>query len=168
MPNFNDQEKFEFEMLRLIYEKTCEHHKYFLSWRQVLLAGYFTIVGIIFYSIYTLVEGGDLILCVIAAGLGIIIYFLSGLFTQLDGRNSELYRICQIVGENIEKKILSIDNINNKNDNALFNSLSNSFQKSKYKTHSEIIEIIYKWVGRLGMISSILVIIKYLHSSFYS
>lgn len=162
MTNPDEQEKLEFEKLKLIYEKAAEHHKYYLSWRQLLLAGYFTVVGIIFYSVYTLVEKGDLVFNAIAAALGIIIYLLSNLFIQLDKRNSDLYHICQNVGENIEKKILDFDGIDNKNDKALFYTLSNSFKESKHKTHSEIIEIIYKWVGWFGIVSTTLVIVKYL------
>jgi len=166
MTNSDEQEKLEFEKLKLIYEKAAEHHKYYLSWRQLLLAGYFTVVGIIFYSVYTLVEKGDIIFNVIAIALGIIIYLLSKLFIQLDKRNSDLYHICQNVGENIEKKIIDFDWKDNKNDKALFNKLSNSYQTSKHKTHSEIIEIIYNWVGWFGIVSSLLVVLKYLVLNF--
>lgn len=162
MTNQDEQEKLKFEKLKLIYEKAAEHHKYYLSWRQLLLAGFFTVVGIIFYSIYTLVDNVDIIFYAIAAVLGIIIYFFSKLFIQFDKRNSDLYHICQRVGENIEKEILDFDWIDNKNDKALFNTLSNSFQTSEHKTHSKIIEIIYKWIGWLGICSTILVIVKYI------
>lgn len=100
-----ETDKLEFEKLKLIYEKAAEHHKYYLTWRQIMLGGYFTIIGIIFYSIFILVEKNNLVFSLTATVFGIIIYMLSRLFLELDGRNSDLYHACQNVGENIEKVI---------------------------------------------------------------
>lgn len=164
-----DRKVQKFKKLKLLYNKVAEHHKYFLSWRQILLAGYFALVGVIFYSMYFLIDKNNQLEIdknnasdfIIAAICGAVIFLMSKLFIQLDKRNSELYQICQNVGANIEKKILKNKKSKTRNI-SMFLLLSESHKITNYKTHSKVVEIIYNCTGYIGLIISISIFIMVL------
>jgi len=86
------------ENLRLIYEQAAEHHRYFLSWRQNLLTGYFVAVATLTYAS---INSKDQ-LSVAPPFVLLTITFLSITFLALERRNWVLYTICQNAGKEIE------------------------------------------------------------------
>ena len=45
METKQDKLNSEFEKLKLLYERNSDQFKYFLTWRQLMLAGYFSIIA---------------------------------------------------------------------------------------------------------------------------
>ena len=136
-------EELKIEKLKIVYDKVAEHHKYYLTWRQVLLAGYFVIIGMIFYSIYSIIENNSEFqkICFIVI---LSIAFISWLFLELDKRNRDLYHICQRVGSKIESEFFENLDPKIKDNFGLFFTLDKSQENSSYYTHSKLIDILYK------------------------
>lgn len=130
------------EVLKMIYDKTAEHHRFFLLWRQYLLAGYFALIGTLLYSSYILIQG---VYAQLVCVPFFIITFLAIMFYFLDSRNAELYQVCQKTGKAIEEELLG--NLNNTNTSrgsiALFHSLDNSHSTSPHPSHRTTVSIIY-------------------------
>jgi hypothetical protein len=75
------------ELLKLLYEKCYEKHQYYLTWRQYLLAGFFTVHAAFYYAIYELIcDGMGQYLPI----LGIAMTVVSSIFALLDERNRKL------------------------------------------------------------------------------
>lgn len=91
----------EFEKLKLLYEKNAEQFKYFLTWRQLMLAGYFAIIAALSLAFRWALQKQVLVLFAFPlAGA-----WVSFLFWALDNRNRELYKLASNVGDKIEERM---------------------------------------------------------------
>ena len=144
----NNIDPIKFEALKMVYQQTAEHHRYYLSWRQQLTAGYLVVLASILYSvIYTWKpENGLSDLSCLVFGGGAL---LSIVFRELDRRNRDLYHVCQNVGKRIEQELnLDLDE-KVKQNTGLFFTLDNSFKNSSKYTHSRILDIAYNLIAAL-------------------
>ncbi len=142
----------EFESLKMVYENAAEQHRYFISWRQFLLAGYFAIIGILFYSAYTIFGKSEfyqkftfvIILC---------ISVISKFFLFLERRNKKLYQECQNVSSKIEEKLF---NGEVSNFGLFYNLVKSSKKKDNNDkdtwTHSQIIDWFYNIIFFLTIV----------------
>jgi|WetSurMetagenome_2_1015567.scaffolds.fasta_scaffold00003_5 hypothetical protein len=149
----NNTEASTLEILSIVYDKVAEHHKYYLSWRHYLLAGYFVAIAFLFYASFYLIENGNPY-SKFAFLIPIVIGFVSRFFLLMDKRNMDLYHVCQNVGERIEKKLFNLTNKKIKSNHALFNVLSGSYKKFGF-THSQLIGYLYNSVSWISIILSI-------------
>lgn len=152
----------EFKKMKMVYDKASEQHKYFLSWRQFLLGGYFAIIGALFYAAYTVFDKNDEYkkwTFVIVSSIS----FLSWLFLELDKRNRDLYHVCQRVASTIEQELFSSKLKEDSKDNVgLFYTLDNSSKHndSSCWTHSELIDILYEAIILVTILLSIYLFIS--------
>ena len=101
MTGEQDSSNGELEKLKLLYEKNAEQFKFFLTWRQLMLAGYFAIVAALSLAFKWALENQVLALFVFPlAGA-----WVSFLFWALDNRNRELYKLASDVGNKIEERM---------------------------------------------------------------
>ncbi len=91
----------QFESLKLLYEENAAQFRYFLTWRQLLLGGYFATVAALALGFkWALQERMDLLFLFPLAGAG-----LSVLFWTLELRNRELYQLTSEVGSQLEGRL---------------------------------------------------------------
>lgn len=131
------QEPEKLEILKLLYEKAVEQQKYFLSWRQYLLTGFFTATSLMYYASFVLFEKG----CsyyTFASWVLMIHSLLSFCFYLLERRNIVLYKECMKVAKSIELKILTPEY-----QLMPFYQLEQSYSKSIAPSHSNVILAIY-------------------------
>jgi len=133
----------------------------------MLLAGYFAVIGLIFYSMYILADKGDIVYSIIAFGIGILGFYLSKTFISFDVRNSDLYHACQRVCKHIEIRILDLENKRPEKESAFFYELSDSYNKKPHETHSDLIKNIFTWGGALGLISAGIVVVRFVLIKFF-
>lgn len=85
--------------LKDVYTEMGINYRYFLGWRQRLLAGYLaTVAALAIAYAWTYKEAKPLSWVVLATGSGLTI-----VFWFLDYRNRDLYHACQNSGEALEK-----------------------------------------------------------------
>jgi uncharacterized membrane protein YkoI len=91
----------EFKKLELLYKESSTMFRYFLTWRQLLFAGYFAVIASLALGFrWTLSNAPD------SAFVCPFVGFLIGLlFWALDYRNRQLYKLASKVGDNIEKEL---------------------------------------------------------------
>lgn len=172
-------QEFNFEKMKMVYDKVADHHRYYLSWRQYLLAGSFAVFAALSYSSYLLFEkGGYNVL--FSAGILVVNGAISILFLLLDKRNRDLYRVCQRVGSKIEQvlftenkdmeaKFMTLDH-KSKDNIALFFTIDNSiyhldeFNKKSGPakiSHSQVLDFFYISVSIISFgIGIVLIICK--------
>jgi hypothetical protein len=91
----------EFERLKLLYEENAAQFRYFLTWRQLLLGGYFATVAALALGFkWALTEQAILLFLFPLTGAG-----LSVLFWMLEVRNRELYQLTSEVGSQLEEQL---------------------------------------------------------------
>ena len=91
----------KFEELKLLYEENATQFRFFLNWRQLLLAGYFAVVAALALALkWTLTAAPAYIFVPAFAGAGV-----SLLFWALDHRNRQLYNLSSEVGSILEAKL---------------------------------------------------------------
>ena len=91
------------ENLRLLYEETGAMFRFFLTWRQLLLGGYFAILAALALGFdWALTNHAGMSCAFPFLGFG-----LSVLFWALDSRNRELYRNAAEVGRSLESRFAS-------------------------------------------------------------
>jgi hypothetical protein len=91
----------EFERLKLLYEENAAPFRYFLTWRQLLLGGYFATVAALALGFkWALTEQAILLFLFPLTGAG-----LSVLFWMLEVRNRELYQLTSEVGSQLEEQL---------------------------------------------------------------
>jgi len=91
----------KFEGLKLLYERNSDQFKYFLTWRQLMLAGYFAIIAALALGFkWALGDHTEALFAFPFAGA-----WVSVLFWALDRRNRELYTMVSRVGAGLEEKI---------------------------------------------------------------
>jgi hypothetical protein len=91
----------KFEGLKLLYERNSDQFKYFLTWRQLMLAGYFAIIAALALGFkWALGDHTEALFAFPFAGA-----WISVLFWALDRRNRELYTMVSQVGAGLEEKI---------------------------------------------------------------
>ena len=87
--------------LRTLYTENNIQFRFFLTWRQLLIAGYFAIFGAICAGLVWMLNNLP-VLTFVAALLGVGV---SVLFCLFDSRNRELYRVASKAGLEIEQQI---------------------------------------------------------------
>jgi hypothetical protein len=145
------------EVLRIVYDKVAEHHKYYLSWRHYLLAGYFVVIAFLFYASFYLIENRQPY-AKFAFLIPIVISIVSRFFLLMDKRNMDLYHVCQNVGKRVEKKLFKLSEKKIKRNHGLFNVLSSSYRTSGF-THTQLIGYLYNSVTVVSLIVSIFLFI---------
>lgn len=98
-------ENMEFEKLKMIYDKAAEHHKYYLSWRQFILSGFFAVISVLLLCIYNGYSSTSLFIRCITPLIALTITLAAYFFENLDTRNKELYQSCQRTATVIELHI---------------------------------------------------------------
>lgn len=123
------------DTLRLVYDRCCELHRFFLTWRHQLLAGYFAILAalaVAFNWFYA---------CDKTKPWAGVIWILGALATifiwLLEGRNRELYRTCQNVASGIEEQWGFVSNPDPGKHRGLYLGLKGSNEKTP---HSKTID----------------------------
>ena len=156
-----------FEKQKNVYEKASELHRYYLSWRQFLFAGFIAVIGLIIFkccdmSNYLIIA----ILMLIASIVSLVFYFL-------DKRNSELYHICQIVESKIEDSWFGLEDgeKGTEGNMKLYKRLDLSHQEHKQNTKSVSKEITHTLIIKLLYIGcsiiSFILFILFLFTYFY-
>ena len=141
------------ESLRLVYQTSCELHKFFLSWRHQLLAGYLaTVAGLGIAFGWTYVSANN------ARGLASIVcllgLFLTIIFWLLEHRNRSLYRTCQNVASDIEFRFGFHLEAKSTKEMGVFTAL---IQTSKgIITHSRMIDLLFGAASLAFLASAIL------------
>jgi hypothetical protein len=157
----------ELKKLQMIYDKVAEHHRYYLSWRQYLLGGYFAVIATLFYACFQLFTNTNCIVKSYSIYTAISISVISFIFWWLDERNRKLYQNCQKVGAAIESKLDIELEYNGEKLSGLYFDLDKSYQYNHKKkwirillsevmTHTWAIRILYI----LGFIIGIFVAIQ--------
>ena len=91
----------QFEARQMVYTTAAELHRYFLSWRNQLLAGYFAVVAAIavaYHWAYTQPHHSVAWILIV----GCFAFAITLFFFLLEMRNRQLYRECQNVEQDIE------------------------------------------------------------------
>jgi hypothetical protein len=91
--------KHDVDKLQLLYGENAIQFRFFLTWRQVLLAGYFAIIAALALGFeWAVTRAPDLTFACPLAGA-----FVSVFFWALDFRDMQLYRHASLVGATIEE-----------------------------------------------------------------
>ncbi len=100
------KEEILFETNKVAYENACQLHRYFLSWRHQLFAGYLAVLAalaIAFNWAYkNPLDYNSRLWLVIVIVIGV---FLTIIFWLLEIRTRQLYRGCQNIARNLEIKM---------------------------------------------------------------
>ena len=135
----------DFEKLKLLYEENAAQFRYFLTWRQVLLAGYFAIIVALAIGFNWAIERPAFVLFIFPlAGAA-----LSVLFWALDLRNRELYQLTSKVGAKLEEQ-LGLKGMGH------FGAYSSSETKLP---HSKILAIFYLGCGVLMFLFAVSILL---------
>ncbi|POY38981.1 hypothetical protein C3K47_00320 [Solitalea longa] len=137
-----------FEKLKLIYENASMQMKFYMSWRQNLLAGYFAVDAGLFYALYKIQE--DVNFRVYSDKIGYAIAVISCIFFLLDYRNKLLFQKCLEVGAAIENKINETIIINKDEYYGVYDCL-NRLPEGENITHTFIVTILYGLGGFTGL-----------------
>jgi hypothetical protein len=139
-----------FEARKLVYDHCVELHRYFLTWRHQLLAGYLATLaglGIAYSWTYSTTNNARRLGWVIC-GLGA---FLTFIFWLLDYRNRDLYHACQQVASDIEEACgFNADPVSTRhkglyarlNQTSLQPGPPSGFKLLRWVTHSRAIDIL--------------------------
>jgi hypothetical protein len=102
IPNLPTVDEDEFEKLKMVYERAAEHHKYYLSWRQFILSGFFAVISVLLLCIYNGYTSPSLFVKCITPLIALVIVLSATFYESLDLRNKELYQSCQRTATVIE------------------------------------------------------------------
>lgn len=147
----NDQQKIE--NLKFMYSQILDHHKYYLTWRQLLFGGYLLILYTLLSDIPTLQKEGN------THQIAYILFavaFLSLIFLLLDRRNHFLFHSCGKIARKIEQTIF--DNDEEKAEYLLFTYFHNNTKKTI--SHTLILTIFYSSITLAALIGGIVIIIN--------
>jgi len=99
--NQDEKNSTEFEKLKLLYEKNTDMFQYLLTWRQVMLGGYFAIIAALAVGFQWAVGSHtDRLFVFPLAGA-----WVSAIFWALSHRNGQLYELMNNVGAGLEEKM---------------------------------------------------------------
>jgi hypothetical protein len=168
----DEQTKFEFEHLKLVYEQSAETHRHYTTWREKLLVGLFVVVSILFLSTYKLYTDNNGELKIYGAIVSFLVPVTCLIFSWLDSRNRELYLSAQRTGIEIEKKLFESLNKDKANTLGLFFDLNKSWRfddkgvKFKWadnvdkdtRAHTWTFRVIYGVLSILGLVTTILIL----------
>ncbi len=101
MGNSNNGTDTEFQKLKLLYEENSTQFRYFLTWRQLILAGYFSAVAALALAFKWAMEKESHMLPLFPLAGALV----SLLVWALERRNTELYRLTSKVGTRLEEKM---------------------------------------------------------------
>jgi hypothetical protein len=127
----------EVEKLKLLYEENATQFRYFLTWRQLLLAGYFSIIAALALGFKWALGRHDVAPFVFPLAGAIVSVF----FWALDFRNRELYQVTGRVGSDLEER-LELKGMGH------FSAYLSSSCETKF-AHSKILKIFYLGCGIL-------------------
>lgn len=147
----NDQQKIE--DLKAMYSQVLNHHKFYLTWRQLLFGGYLIVLNTLLSDIPSL-QGEKGVSSQIAYIL-FAVSFLSVIFLLIDRRNKFLFDSCGRVAQNIEQIIFDSDK--EKNDYLLITYLRSNTKKTI--SHTLILTIFYSFIAVASLIGGIAVLI---------
>jgi|GEM_PF-5773335 len=126
----------DFEKMKLVYEKTAEHHKYYLSWRQFILSGFFAVISVLLLCMYYTYLSPSLFLKCLTPFVALTLVLAVVFFENLENRNKELYQSCQRTATVIEMELfgnqLKWHLLSNK---GLFFDLNKSFKLNELMTN---------------------------------
>ncbi|MDR2950982.1 MAG: hypothetical protein LBV71_17490 [Prevotella sp.] len=148
-----EDSKDRIENLKMLYKQACEHHKYYLNWRQISFAGYVVAIYFLLRLFFEMFDSGKIIFSI---SILLIITAISILFYFIDKRIKELFGACSEVMRKIEEKIL--DNIDE--DAMLFSTLH---QKREEHSHTKILEFFYIGVTILSLLLIAIILFWYLY-----
>lgn len=145
-PHETTQTVSDFEKLKLIYEKVSEQHRFYIAWRQYLLAGYFAVIAALLYTVFHLFSLRDEFVRYYSVNVAAVIPIVSLFFMWLDNRNRILYQNTQRVGAAIEKELNLKLEYNGKKVYGLYYDLDKSYLTgngfiSRLNTHTWAIRI---------------------------
>lgn len=162
--NTNNDKDIEFEKQKIVYDKASELHRYYLSWRQFLFAGFIAITGLIIFKCCDM--SNQLNIAILLS----IVSIISLIFYLLDKRNCELYHICQKVESKIEDNWFGREKKEKetKGNIKLYKRLDLSYQEDKQETntshritHTLIIKFLYVGCSIISFVISILFLYSY-------
>jgi hypothetical protein len=136
------------ESLRLVYQTCCELHRYFLTWRHQLLAGYLATLaalGIAFGWTYDWTNNARPLASIVC----LVGLFLTTIFWLLEGRNRRLYRECQNVASDIEAKFGFAPKVESNQGKGIYAAL----KQTKGFSHSRTIDILFA-VAAVALLAS--------------
>ena len=96
-------QELSFEARQLVYNNAAELHRYFLTWRHQLLAGYLAVIAALslaFSWAHSQPQNCRPWIAIVA----FFAVILTAFFWVLEFRNRQLYRGCQNVAQNIERE----------------------------------------------------------------
>jgi uncharacterized MnhB-related membrane protein len=133
----------DLEKLNLLYEENATQFRFFLTWRQILLAGYFAIIAALALGFeWAVIHAPDLTFACPLAGACV-----SVLFWALDFRNRELYHHASDVGAVIEEAM--------GHQQIGYYGTYQKTKKSKWR-HSRLLKTFYLASGAAMLIISII------------
>lgn len=147
----NDQQKIE--NLKFMYSQILDHHKYYLTWRQLLFGGYLLILYTLLNDIPSLQKEGETYQI---AYILFAVTFLSFIFLLIDRRNVFLFHSCGKIAQKIEQIIF--ENDEEKAEYLLFTYLRNNTKKTI--SHTLILTIFYSLIALSSLIGGIAIIIN--------
>jgi len=91
------------ENLKMLYKQACEHHKYYLNWRQISFAGYIVATYFLLRLFFEMFDSGKIIYSI---SILMIITAISILFYFIDKRNKQLFGACsEVISKDRRKNI---------------------------------------------------------------
>lgn len=128
--------------LKLLYEENARMFRFYLTWRQLLLAGYFTILAALALGYkWSLSEASAYSSMFPFVGSGISI-----LFWALDYRNRQLYKHSSEAGAMLEQELVD----------KVVGYFGTYDDKATRLHHSTILAIFYLGVGTLLLLAGVL------------
>jgi hypothetical protein len=128
------------------YEEAGRNFRYFLSWRERLLAGYFALLaGLSFAFSWLFQEASQLSWIPFAAG-----FILTLLIWALEYRNRDLYRVCQQSAKNCESGLPE--------GMGMFTSISS---KKSFIYHSTTFNVLFSMVAIALFVCTLCCLFKY-------
>jgi len=136
------------------YQTTTELHKYFLSWRDKLLAGYLAILAALSIA-FNWAKSSQTNFKAWVWIIGLFSILLTIFFWLLEYRNRHLYRACQNVAQNLEKQMC----LTSEDNCGIYNELNRSTKKS-FINHSLLMDLFFA----IACLSLIVLTILFLYS----
>lgn len=143
----------DIENWKFMYSQILDHHKYYLTWRQLLFGGYLLILYTLLNDIPSLYKEGDVYQI---AYILFAVTFLSLVFLLIDRRNYFLFHSCGKIAKKIEQIIF--DNDKEKAEYLLFTYLQNNTKKTI--SHTLILTVFYSSIALVSLIGGIVIIIN--------
>jgi len=129
-----------FEARKLVYQNAGELHRYFLSWRHQLFAGYLAVIAALVVPACWAYNSPTHSRAWIGI-IGITSVLFTALFWVLEFRNRQLYRACQNVAQNIERLFGVAPEDTSKTNTGVYDELITTTSRSL--NHSMIMNVFF-------------------------